>query len=146
MGAWGPGAFDNDTAADFSGMVENCADEQARMAVLETKLAYLIKHWDRLYNLPEQGFEYPYEIEQAIAAAAYVADAKNGRYEFTDTPYAQMRVSESKWLPIPLDQPSQHLVTLALVAMSCVKTALEIKGFAREWIEPIEAILAALDN
>lgn len=134
MGAWGNGAFDNDSAADFASHVEHCSDVQARQDLLLATLRG-VKEMSptRLDNVQEE-YELPYEIEQAVAAAAFVADAADGEHTFTNTPYAQgqRRDPDNRtqvyWYDIELGQPRSELMLAALEAMTFVLRTLVERG------------------
>lgn len=78
MGAWDVGPFDNDTAADWCGGLNEAAPERR---------AVLIR--DALTRVAEYGDDYleSNEAEKAIAAAAVVASQLPGGTAI-DTPYA----------------------------------------------------------
>lgn len=78
MGAWDVGPFDNDTAADWCGGLNEAIPEQR---------AVLIR--DALTRVAEYGNDYleSNEAEKAIAAAAVVASQLPGGTAI-DTPYA----------------------------------------------------------
>lgn len=148
MGAWGTGAFDNDNAADFAGNVEDCSDDQARQDLLDATLGAVLDELGRLASEMNNEFEFPYEIEHAIAAAAFVADARNGRTDFTNTSYAQMHDREKDtWEQIPLGPPSEELVLRAIVTMSAVLAVMQdVAGVDEEWQQATKDILAALSK
>lgn len=131
MGAWGNGAFDNDSAADFASHVEHCSDVQDRQdLLLVTLLSVKEMSPTRLDNVQEE-YELPYEIEQAVAAAAFVADAADGEHTFTNTPYAQGQrrmPGSTTWYDIELGQPRSELMLAALEAMAFVLRTLVERG------------------
>ncbi|MEU3600241.1 DUF4259 domain-containing protein [Streptomyces sp. NPDC006798] len=65
MGAWDIGPFDNDTAADFSGHLDD-AEPEAREALIRRTLA-------EAADTPGDAFLDSYEGYRAVAAAALVA-------------------------------------------------------------------------
>lgn len=146
MGCWGTGPFDSDHAADFAGSVEHCSDKQARADLLTATLgAYMEKKFtDKDFDA---AYEFPGEIELAIASAAFVADSFTLRQEFTNTPYAQGQMEvrgETVWYLIPLDTPSPELLDLAKRAMERVLEQMRSAMVEPEWRDPITDILKAL--
>jgi hypothetical protein len=63
MGTWDTGHFDNDTAADFSGKLDEAAEAE-REAIIRTALTSTIESDEYLDS---------YEASQAVASAALIA-------------------------------------------------------------------------
>lgn len=149
MGAWDIGIFDNDTAADFAGSLEDCSGIQARQDLLMATLGAVLERDIREDEMLE-GYEMGYELEQALAAAAYVADAKNGRHDFTDCSYAMMLVDKDRfqeddaWDYIYVGTPSPELVEKAVLASDKILRHMVWVGVRAEWQRPVEKLLKAL--
>lgn len=148
MGAWGTSVFDNDTAADFAGNLESCSDTEARTDLLTATLRALV---EQDFNDPERpvslvgDYEFPWEIEFALAAAAFVADRKNGREEFVNTPYAQGHNEDTDtWYTVPLDEPTPTLVNDALTAVEKILRQMETDRVEDEWQVDARKIRQAL--
>jgi hypothetical protein len=149
MGAWDTGIFDNDTAADFSSDVEHCSDVQARHDLLMATMgAFLEHHVTQQDMLP--GYEFESILETALAAAAYVADAKNGRHQFTDNAYAMGRHEDREldddtaWYHIDLGTPGPELVQRAVETTKKALDAMRRYQVEQEWIQPAEELMEAL--
>jgi hypothetical protein len=149
MGAWDTGIFDNDTAADFSGSVEYCSDVQARHDLLMATMGALLER-----EIVEEdmlpGYEFDSDVERALASAAYVADAKNGRHQFTDNSYAMGRHKDrawddgTAWYYIDLGAPGQELVHRAVETVEKALRAMQRFQVEEEWQPPSRELLAAL--
>lgn len=146
MGAWDTGAFDNDSAADFAGSLEDCSSDEARNDLLTATLGAMVEH-DFTARPMDEGYEFPYEIEFAIAAAAYVADARNGRADFTDNAFARAydRASD-EYVPLVFAPISDELLQRARTALEKLLERMEVAGIGEEWMEPSRVILAALNE
>lgn len=149
MGAWGYDIFDNDTAADFSSYVENCSDTEARQDLLMATMGAVLEASVEPEAMAE-GYEFDYKVEQALAAAAYVADARNGRHDFTDTAYAMgLREDadfkdDDAWYHLDIGTPSQALVDRAVLTVEKIIEAMLRYSVAAEWREPSEKLYTAL--
>lgn len=149
MGAWDTGVFDNDNAADFSGTLENCSDVQARQDILMATMGEVLEEPYEDDALAGD-FEFPYETEHALASAAYVADAKNGRHQFTDNSYAMMLVDKDRymdddaWEHIDIGTPTPELVQRAVVTVEKILGQMERVRVEEEWQTPSRDVLAAL--
>lgn len=146
MGCWGTGPFDSDTAADFASHVEHCSDKQARTDLLTATLgAYLeLKLTDKDFD---PTYEHPSAVEEAVAAAAFVADSHTLKQQFTNTPYAQGQMEvrgETVWYLIPLDDPKPELVALAKQAMERLLEQMRSALVGQEWRNPIVDLVEAL--
>lgn len=149
MGAWGTGIFDNDTAADFSADVEYCSDVQARHDLLMATMgAFLEHHITYQYMLP--GYEFDSALETALAAAAYVADAKNGEHQFTDNAYAMGRHEDrawdddTAWYHIDLGTPGPELVQRAVEMAEKALRYMRMFSVDEDWVKPSQELLDAL--
>jgi hypothetical protein len=149
MGAWDTGIFDNDNAADFSGSVEYCSDVQARQDLLMATMGAILERDIRDDEITED-YEYGHEVEHALAGAAYVADAKNGRHQFTDNSYAMMLVDKDRfqeddaWDHIDVGTPSPELVQTAVKVVDKILRQMVRVGVGADWQEPSVQLLAAL--
>ncbi|GID92079.1 DUF4259 domain-containing protein [Amorphoplanes digitatis] len=96
MGTWDVGPFDNDTAADWCGDLDDAAPQQR---------AALIR--DALRRVAEHGEEYldSDEAVEAIAAAAVVASQLPGGTKI-DTPYAPDFLLEGGTVEVAGDVPA----------------------------------------
>jgi len=146
MGAWDSGPFDNDSAADFASDVSG-TPEGERHEFLRKALQAVQEGAGRPFE-PE--YEFPYEHEHAIAAAAFLADARKDQHVFTDTVYA-MALDESKnfqdedaWFHIVVPEPEQSLVDLAARVMEDLAGRMKAGRVEPEWIDPVERILESL--
>lgn len=150
MGTWATRPFDNDNAADFADAVAGCTDTEARTDLLLATLLTVSKgQYDP--SLILEGYSYPHEVDNAIAAAAFVADIRNDRHQFTDCSYAMKLdnpddfMNPQAWSHIQFDFPPRpDLVEAAGQAMERVLRDLVHVGITDEWQEPIREILAAL--
>jgi hypothetical protein len=144
MGCWGTGPFDSDHAADFAGAVEHCTDTQARTDLLTATLGAYLELKFTATDFDAR-YEFPGEIEEAVASAAYVADRKTGKGQFTNNPYAQGHdEATDTWYTIELDEPTPKLVALAKRAMERLLRQMRSALVDPEWRNPIVDILEAL--
>ncbi len=149
MGAWDTGIFDNDNAADFASFVGACSDTEARQDLLMATMGALLEE----HIGPDEmslDYEFDHKVENALAAAAYVADAKNGCHDFTDNAYAKQLVDENRfqendaWAFIDIGKPSPKLVERALLTVEKVLLAMREHQVDAEWFEPSEQLRKAL--
>ncbi|MDP9794969.1 hypothetical protein J2S43_003481 [Catenuloplanes nepalensis] len=96
MGTWDVGPFDNDTAADWCGDLNEAAPER-RAALIRAVLSRVAAHGD--------GFLDSRDAEQAIAAAAIVASRLPGGAAI-DTPYAPGFLLEGGPVEVADDVPA----------------------------------------
>lgn len=149
MGAWDHGIFDNDNAADFSSYVEDCSDVQARQDLLMATMGALVERDIRDDEMTPD-YEFGYEVEFALASAAYVADARNGRHDFTDTSYAMHLVDKDRfqeddaWDYIDVGTPTPELVEKAVQAVEKVLAKMVEARIEPDWQEPSRKLLEAL--
>ncbi len=113
MGAWDFGPFDNDTAADWSGDLQDTKPER-RVALIRETLGEVLHESAYLDSGP---------AERAIAAAAVIASLQPGGSALT-TPYAPDFLTGGGTLELPDDLPD-----LALRALD------RITGADSEWPE-----------
>lgn len=146
MGAWGTDPFDNDHAADFAGDL-GATPKEERQKFLHKALQAVEEDGGRDFE-PE--YEFPSEHESAIAACAFLADARKGEHVFTDTVYA-MVLDDSKdfkdddaWSHIELDAPEEWLVAMAVRVMDNLVKRMKRADIETEWIDPSERILESL--
>jgi hypothetical protein len=141
MGAWGCGAFDNDNAADFTVDLDLCPTLEARSDLLMATLRTVAEKEAGSFDLAE----FDHQIDHAIAAAAYVADAKSGQKRFTDTVYAQGLNDETdEFYTILLETPSPELINMAKAALEKIDLWMDETGAEGQWAATVGAILAHL--
>ena len=88
MGAWGVGPFDCDTAADFAAGVRKASDTEARQDILLMAMRSLVQATDlTLHSMAD--YELESDVERAVAAVAFIADAIRERSHWTDTSFAR---------------------------------------------------------
>lgn len=149
MGAWDTDIFDNDNAADFSSHVDNCSDVQARQDLLKATMGAILERDIRPDEITPD-YEFGYEVEFALAAAAYVADAKNGRHDFTDNSYAMGLhpdmdfQDDAAWYHIDVGTPPEELVSQAVKLVEKVLERMGEVHLEEAWVEPSQKLLAAL--
>lgn len=144
MGTWDTGPFDNDSAADFAGAVQDCSGPEARNDLLLITIRAGIERLKtvRLDNV----YSWGYELEQAIAATAFVADEYTGKKRFTDCSYARGVDDDIELKPYveflsvrgELVAASRHFLGQLLV---CMKR----DDIDREWVDPIRTLFAAVN-
>jgi hypothetical protein len=143
MGTWAEGPFDNDSAADFAHGVRERTDAQARHDLLLATLRAGIE------ILPNQQltneYAWGYELEFAVASAAFVADEYTGVKKFTDTPYAR-GVSEDgdDLLPFVEIHLSDELLSAAREFIVLMVRRMQFCRIDAEWVEPVAEIGTAL--
>lgn len=96
MGTWDVGPFDNDTAADWCGDLDEAAPEQ-RAAVIRDALSRVAEHGDEYLDSDD--------AVEAIAAAAIVASQFPGGTAI-DTPYAPDFLLEGGTVEVADDVPA----------------------------------------
>lgn len=149
MGTWDTGLFDNDSAADFASEVEHSPDTAARQELLRTAMEEFIGMKGPVLD-PE--YSYGYQTEQAFAAVGFVADAKTGRRDFTETSYAMTLVDQDNfqereaWDYIEIGTPSPVLVETAVKAASKGLRLMKKYEIDEEWREPLGKALSALQE
>jgi hypothetical protein len=95
MGTWGTGPFDNDTAADWCGDLDD-ADPAERVEMIRETLAGAA---EELGYLDRDG------ADQAVAAAAVVASQLPGAERVT-SPYAPTFLTDGERIDVPPDLPA----------------------------------------
>ena len=103
MGTWGPGIFDNDTAADWAFGLEDLPDTQ-----------YIEKTLERVIATRDAYLEAP-DAEEALAAAEGVARLR-GRWGVRST-YSEPL---DEWVEAVKLQPAASLVAMAIRAIDRV--------------------------
>jgi hypothetical protein len=96
MGTWDIGPFDNDTAADWCGELDDAAPEQ-RAALIRETLSRVAEHGDEYLDSDD--------AVEAIAAAAIVASQLPGGAAI-DTPYAPDFLLEGGTVEVAADVPT----------------------------------------
>lgn len=147
MGTWAAGPFDNDSAADFASDVNGCTDADARHDLLMATL----RAGSQLLGTPgvelSNEFSWGYELEMAIAAAAFVADAHTGTKQFTDTSYARGVGDDMELLPYAeIHQPTSELLGDARVFVQLMLRRMEYDRIDKEWTAPLREVLDALNT
>lgn len=140
MGTWHTGPFDNDSAADFAGDVRDCTGPAARGGLLTAALRGGQEYLRTNRALTEE-YSWGYELEHAIAAAAFVADEYTGEKRFTDCSYARGVGDDMELLPyVEFLPPSAILLIEARWFVKDMLTAMRFSGISEEWVEPVEEI------
>jgi hypothetical protein len=152
MGTWDTGIFDNDSAADFSGSVEHASDVPARHDLLMATMGAVLEREIREDEVAKD-YSMGYELSFALAAAAYVADAKNGVHQFTDNAYAMGHNQavedpddDGHWYHIDLGTPGPELVQRGVLVVAKILARMVAVGLEDEWQEPVRELLVALNK
>ena len=132
MSRWGSGPFDNDTAADFAGDLDD-APESERIGMIHDALA-AVGSRDSYVDADR--------AEVALAAAALVARNLPGGEEFQSRNYGP----DNRIPPIP-----ENLIPLAVEVVDSllngendVKVDLRVSGKADEWFAATRRLRAVL--
>lgn len=144
MGTWGTGPFDSDSAADFAGDVRGCSDPQARNDLLLITIRAGIERLEtvRLDNVYSWGFE----LEQAIAATAFVADEYTGKKEFTDCSFARGVDDDMELKPyVEFLSVRGDLVAASRQFLSQLLVCMRRDGVDQEWLDPIRLLRIAVN-
>lgn len=88
MGCFGVGPFDSDTAGDFAAEVRGGSDTQARQDILLFTMRNLVQADDIVLNSMAD-YELDSDVERAVAAVAFIADAIRKRSHWTNTSFAR---------------------------------------------------------
>lgn len=142
MGTWDAGPFDNDSAADFVGAIQDCTGAEARHDLLLATLGAGTEALPRVELSNE--YSWGYELEQAFAAAAFVADEYTGRKQFTDTSYARGVGDDMELKPFVQIQMSEELLAAARLFTGRMINKMGECGIDREWAEPVIEVGFAL--
>ena len=143
MGTWATGPFDNDNAADFAADVRDRSDRDARHDLL---LATLRAGTEALPKADfSNDYSFGYELEFAVAAAAFVSDEYTGCKKFTDISYARGVGDDMGLLPfVEFHPPSDELISAAKIFIGRMVQSLQLAHIDEEWIKPINDIGFAL--
>lgn len=143
MGMWGLGPFDNDSAADYAGRLRDMRGSAERVEDIYNLLTETLNTPLKKANLALHSMGW--RLEEAVAAAAIVADAHRGEMRFTDTAYAR-GVGEDDELGDPpyIGVPQAALVELASKVIAKVISHMEASGAEEMWIENVAAVGQAL--
>lgn len=150
MSAGSPEPFDNDMAADFKAAVASCPTTEARTGLLMATMGAVLDDGYDPGDLLEEGYEFPAEIEGAIASAAFVADTRNDEHRFTDRGEAMVFVGDDPadpkaWKHIEFEfPPRQSLVERAGLTMEKVLRLFREAGISEEWQQGAQGVLDAL--
>lgn len=142
MGTWATGPFDNDSAADFAGDLRDCSGPEARHDLLLTTLTAGTSALETAQL--DNEYSWGYELEHAIAAAAFVADEYTGRKVFTDTSYARGVGDDMELLPFVQIQLSPDLIAAARLFTARMISRMQASRIHKEWIDPVADIGLAL--
>ncbi len=131
MGAWGAGAFENDTALDWAYEL----DEAEGLQILEEALQSVTEAEEQ----PDME-----EAAPALAAAETVALLRK-----RPASAEQLPESVAGYLERVREIPSAELVQLAMAAVEKVRKDSELRDLwedagAEEWMEELDALLARL--
>lgn len=140
MGTWDTGPFDNDNAADFAGNIQDCTTPQARHDML---LMTLLAGKERLRQtdcLLDNVYSWGHELEQAIAAGAFVADEYTGVKRFTDNAYARGVGDDDELKPFIEIQLSGQLLYQARSFIDGMLDCMKRDLIEDEWVEPVQRI------
>lgn len=143
MGTWGTGPFDSDSAADFAGDVRGCSDPQARNDLLLITIRAGIERLEtvRLDNVYSWGFE----LEQAIAATAFVADEYRAERRFTNSPYARGVGDDDELKPyVDFLDVRGHLLAASRRFLSELLVIMQRDSIDKDWMDPLRTMRAAL--
>lgn len=143
MGTWDTGPFDNDSAADFAGNIQDCTTPQARHDLLLMALQTGRERLQRTDCLLDNVYAWGWELEQAIAAAAFVADEFTSTKQFTDTPYARGVGEDMELKPFVEIQMSGQLMYRARLFIDGMIDRMWRDQINEEWIDPIKRIREA---
>ena len=142
MGAWGYGPFDNDSAADFAYDVRETHGPTERQSLLLLTLAA-----GTVYLRSHRAGEWDWELEFAVAAAAFTADEHTGIKQFTDCSYARGVEDDEELSLKPYVQfgpLAPELLDVSRLFVSRLLVWMEAARTDREWTDPIHAVLRAL--
>lgn len=143
MGTWDTGPFDNDSAADFAGDIRGCSGPEARHDLLLATLRAGTEVLSRTQLKSEES--YGYELEHAVAAAAFVADEHTHRKDFTNTSFARGVGDDMELKPyVDFLPPSQDLLLAARKFTNRLVNRMSGSWIGAEWITPIKDIESAL--
>jgi hypothetical protein len=144
MGTWDTGPFDNDSAADFAGAIQDCTGPEARHDLLLATLGAGTEALPRAELTNE--YSWGYELEQAFAAAAFVADEYTGRKQFTDTSYARGVDDDMELNPFAEIRMSEELLKAARLFTGRMISKMGECGIDRELVEPVVEVGFALSG
>lgn len=144
MGTWATGPFDNDSAADFALDIHSCSGPDARQDLLLATLRAGTETLDRTILSDE--YSWGFELEFAIAAAAFVADEYTGRKEFTNNAHARGESDDLNELGpyAEFHPPTPDLLAAARSFTARMIKKMRVCGISDEWISPIVDIGFAL--
>jgi hypothetical protein len=133
MGCWGPGPFDNDTAADWAYSLTDMSCTEARADLLTITLRAFIETEVELAGTFDL-IEFDSLLEQAVAAAAFVADAHTGQRRFTDNAFAQSLAEDNTTIVYTeVAPPSDYLRALAFKALGKAMEMTEEDSSSTDW-------------
>jgi Domain of unknown function (DUF4259) len=131
MGTWGTGPFDNDTAADFSGELDDAASLAEREDLVRGVLTRTLK-----------AIGYLAEAEKAVAAAALIAAQCPGG-EPVGTVYGPRQPLPA--FPEELRELGAKALDRVLADESGLSEGWVDPADARQWLSSIKALRDALD-
>lgn len=146
MSMWGYGPFDNDTGADLAGDLRDLPGLGERVKLITEVLSELL-------NGPSPGpadlavHSLGWRMEQAMAAAAIVADAQQGEMRFTAAVSARgLTDGDELGDPPAIGTPDAALVELAFKAAYLTALYMKSNGASRDWVENVVAVREALTS
>lgn len=133
MGCWGPGPFDNDTAADWAYGMTDMSCTEARADLLAITLRAFIETEVHIAGTFAT-VELDSLLEEAVAAAAFVADAHTGVRRFTDNAFAQSLAEDNTTIVYTeVAPPSDYLRALAFKALGKAMELTEDDSSSTDW-------------
>ena len=136
MGAWGTGAFDNDSAADWAGDLADAAPGQ-RVGIIRATLAAVAEHEGSL----DCG-----DGEEAIAAAAVVASTLPGGPTIDEGYGPDAEVKAGMSIEADLVPLARRALSRVLEESSEWRELWEEAGKFEEVLEALGPVLRALDQ
>lgn len=145
MGTWAEGPFDNDSAADFAYDIQEAVSGEERhdrlLDALSAGSVYLNTSHPRLSD----EYAWGYQLEYAIAAAAFTADEHTGVKQFTNCSYARGVDDDMELKPYVDITMSDRLLQTARAFTAQMLKRMRRDRISEEWVQPVRDIAAALD-
>lgn len=151
MGAWGPGPFDNDTAADFAHDVRACDrlphPLPARTALLLDTLRQVLHGEVEVRPDQPSVYELDYRVERAVAAVAFVADTIQGRCHHTDNAFARGVADDQDATlldPVEFEPVSEELLATTMAFLDWIEHRLVLDDAGRTFQTELDKLRADL--
>lgn len=144
MGTWDTGPFDNDSAADFAADIQACSGPDARHDLLLATLRAGTSHLSSV-RLTD-GYAWGYEVEHAVAAAAFVVDEYTGMKQFTNCSYARGVDDNMELNPYVEFHLTPELLDAARKFTDATLTRMRCDCIDEEWAAPVRDIRTAFDS